>query len=110
MPRRHASIQQRLRRLSILTSGVALLAASASFVAYDVRTFRGHFEHRLSAEADIVGSNSVSALLFSDESAARETLRALAAEPAVRAAAVYGRDGRIFARYVRPGARARVFP
>jgi PAS domain S-box-containing protein len=104
------SIQQRLRRLSLLTSGVALLAASASFVVYDVRTFRTHSIQRLSSQADIVGTNSVSALLFNDETAAHDTLRALASEPVIQTAAIYGRDGRIFARYVRPGRATRPLP
>src|SRR5688500_4841487 len=110
MARGQDSIQQRLRRLSLLTSGIALVAASASFVLYDVYTFRGVFVHRLSAEADIVGANSVSALLFADETAAADTLRALASEPAVRAAAVYARDGRLFARFIRGDADAPAVP
>jgi PAS domain S-box-containing protein len=107
--RLQGSIQQRLRRLSLLTSGIALLAASASFVVYDVRTFRTSSIQRLSSQADIVGANSVSALLFNDETAAHEALQALSSEPAIQTAAIYARGGRLFARY-RPGRATRPVP
>jgi PAS domain S-box-containing protein len=110
MSRHPVSIQQRLRRLSLVTSGIALLAASVSFVIYDARTFRSHFVQRVTAEADIVGANSISALVFSDESAATDTLHALAAEPSIETAAVYDRDGHLFARYARTGAARREIP
>jgi PAS domain S-box-containing protein len=50
-----------------------------------------------------VGANSVSALLFQDQEAARTTLAALRAEPNVVRAAIYADTGAPFATYARDG-------
>lgn len=96
------SIKWKLTWLGLLASGTALLLACAAFVAYDLVTYRAVMARKLSIQADIIGSNSVSALLFSDSFSATETLAALKAEPRIAAAAIYTPDGRAFARYVRP--------
>ena len=55
----------------------------------------------LSIEAQIVGSNSVSALLFNDPHSAENTLSALKAAPRTVSAGIYRVDGRPFAVYWR---------
>ncbi len=74
---RTGSISTRLTMLNTLVSGVALLLACAGFFAYDQITFRESLLRTLSAQAQIVGSNSVSAILFNDPQAAASTLAAL---------------------------------
>ncbi len=60
------SITKRLTRMNILVSGVGLLISCAAFVAHDLVNFRETMVHNLSIQAQIAGSNSVSALLFDD--------------------------------------------
>jgi signal transduction histidine kinase/DNA-binding response OmpR family regulator len=98
------SIAKRLTRVNILVSGAGLLIACAAFVAYDVVNFRETMVHNLSIQAQIAGSNSVSALLFDDPQTAESTLSALKAAPNVVSAGIYTLEGRSFAMYWRDGA------
>src|SRR6266853_5026402 len=100
---RHYSITKRLTMMNILVSGAALLIACAAFVAYDLITFRQAMVHNLSIQAQITGSNSVSALLFSDPQTAENTLSALQVAPDIVSAGIYQLDGRPFAAYLRHG-------
>ena len=55
--------------------------------------------HNLSIQAQIAGSNAVSALLFNDPQTAESTLSALAAAPNITSAGTYTLDGQPFALY-----------
>jgi signal transduction histidine kinase len=85
----------------MLVSGAALLIACATFVAYDLISFRQNMAHNLAIQAQIAGSNSVSALLFNDPHSAENTLSALQAAPNIVSAAIYTPDGATFASYSR---------
>jgi signal transduction histidine kinase/CheY-like chemotaxis protein len=89
--------------MNILVSGAALLLSCAAFVGYDLVSFRDAMVHNLSIQAQIAGSNSVSALLFDDPHTAEGTLSALKAAPNVASAGIYTLDGRSFAMYRRAG-------
>jgi signal transduction histidine kinase len=101
---RDLPIRQKLTYVSVVTSGVTLLLACIAFVVYERVTFSHTLLQELSSEAQIVGSNCASALLFDDAAAAAKTLAALRAEPNIMGAAVYRKNGERFATYVRPGA------
>jgi len=90
--------------MNILVSGAALLISCAAFVAYDRVSFRRAMVHNLSIQAQIAGSNSVSALLFDDARTAESTLSALKAAPNIVSAGIYTPEGRPFAMYRRDGA------
>src|SRR2546427_13171749 len=96
---RHYSITKRLTMMNIMVSGAALLIACAAFVAYDLVTFRQAMVHNLSIQAQIAGSNSVSALLFDDPQTAESTLSALKAAPNIVSAGIYTPEGRSFPMY-----------
>src|SRR5690348_14159236 len=98
---RSYSLARKLTRMNLLVSCAALLTACAAFVAYDLATFRESVVHNLSVEAQIIGSNSVSALEFDDPHSAEKTLSALHASPNIISAGIYGPDGRVFAAYSR---------
>jgi len=87
--------------MNMLVSGAALLLACAAFIAFDVITFRQAMLRNLSTQAQIIGSNSVSALLFNDPQSAENTLSALKAAPNILSAQVYLPDGRPFASFSR---------
>jgi len=103
---RARSISAKLIRMNLMVSATALVLASASFLVYDAYSFRQSLLHSLHTEAQIIGSNSVTALLFDDHDAARSTLGALEGSPAVVSATIVGPDGKPFAVYSRPGATA----
>src|SRR6267378_1566109 len=103
------SISRRLTWMNMLVSGVALLLACTAFIAFDMITFRQAMVRNLSAQAQIVGSNSVSALLFNDPQSAENTLLALKPAHNILYAQVYLPDGQPFASYSRdPGRHAPV--
>ena len=104
------SISGKLTWMNILVSGAALLLACAAFIAFDMITFRQAMLRNLSTQAQIIGSNSVSALLFNDPQSAENTLLALKAAPNILSAQVYLPDGRPFASYSRDRGRHNPVP
>jgi hypothetical protein len=94
------SIAQRLTWMNMLVSGVALLMACSAFIGYDVMTFRTVTLRDLSIRSQVIGSNSVSALIFNDPESAVKTLSALKADPHVLSAVIYTLDGQPFASYL----------
>lgn len=97
------SISTKLTIMNVLVSGAALLLACGAFFAYDQVTFRQGLVRTLSAQAQIIGSNSVSALLFNDPQAALNTLAALKNSPNIASAGILTADSRMFAQYTRAG-------
>ena len=97
------SISTRLTVMNMLVSVVALSLACVGFFAYDQFTFRQGLVRNLSAQAQIIGSNSVSALIFGDPQAATNTLSALKNSPNIVSAGIFTADRRLFAEYARDG-------
>jgi signal transduction histidine kinase len=94
-------ISTRLTLMNMLASGAALVLACAGFFLYDQISFRQNLVHTLSAQAQIVGSNSVSALLFNDPQSAANTLSALKNSPNIASAGIVTANGTLFAQYNR---------
>jgi len=102
MTTRHTtSISTRLTIMNMVVSGVALLLASAAFFAYDQITFRDNLAHTLSAQAQIIGANSISSILFNDPEAATSTLAGLKGSTNIASAGIFTNDGRLLAQYQR---------
>ncbi|MGH9397672.1 MAG: sensor histidine kinase [Terriglobia bacterium] len=99
--RRNSSITNKLVWMNMVVSAAALILASAGFTAYALMEFRHSMVRHLSIQAQIAGSNGVSALLFNDPRSAANTLAALKAAPHVMEAEIYTRDGQRFAAYWR---------
>ena len=93
------SIADKLMRMTLVVSGVALLLAYVSFLAYDLYSLRQELISSMATEANIVGANSVTALMFDDRQAAENTLGALRNSPQIRSAVIIRPDGTEFARY-----------
>ena len=100
---RRRSIAARLTLMNVLVSSAALLLAFVSFFAYNLISFRQAAVNSLAGEAQIVGANSVSAIIFNDEPTAEATLSALSNSSDVEAAAIYTQPGTAFAQYMRKG-------
>ncbi|HVO62082.1 MAG TPA: ATP-binding protein [Terriglobales bacterium] len=98
------SILNKLTMMNMLVSGAALLLACAGFFAYDQITFRKNLVRTLSAQAQIIASNSVSALVFNDPQAAANTIAGLKNSPNIASAGIITANQHPFARYTRePG-------
>src|SRR5260370_817599 len=95
------SISRKLTWMNMLVSGAALLLACAAFIPFDVITFRQARFRNLSTQAQIIGSNSVSALLFNDPQSAENTMSALKAAPNILSAQEHLPDDRPCASFSR---------
>lgn len=102
------SIKRKLTGLMVLTALVALATAGSAIMVVEWFTFRQEMVRTLATQAEIIWTNSVAALTFGDQRAAKETLRALAADKSVTAAAIYTAKGQIFTSYRHNAAKASV--
>jgi len=101
MSLQNLSIRRKLILITMLTSSMALLLSSASFLIYDLVSFRHLLTQDLTTQAEIIGYNSAAAMAFKDEPAATATLSALMVKGDIVAAVLYSPDGKMFAEYFR---------
>jgi signal transduction histidine kinase/ActR/RegA family two-component response regulator len=101
-----ASVRGQLATVVLVTTTVALLTMTAALLHRDLTEYRQAQITDLTTEASIVALLTAPAMAFDDKQAAERNLAALSAKPAVMVAAVYGVDGGLYARFVRPGAIA----
>ena len=97
----HDSLSRKLTVMNMLVSGAALLLASIAFFAYDVITFRTNLINGTAIQSQIIGSNSVSALIFNDQPSAQHTLSSLRVTKHIVYTGIYNTDGQFFAGYWR---------
>ncbi len=93
------SIAQKLRRIILLISGIALIIASLAYVAIEVFSYRKSLVEHISILADVIGTNSTAALAFDDPKTAQKLLSSLQTEAAISGASIFQMDGDIFASY-----------
>jgi len=92
-------IQRKLMVIIMLTTLVALVLSRAMFFAYELITFRHTTLNQLSTVGKVVAANSTAALAFDNQDDAQEILAALKAHPHLIAAALYNKQGTVFAKY-----------
>jgi signal transduction histidine kinase/DNA-binding NarL/FixJ family response regulator len=95
------SIKRKLLLITMLTSSVALVLLSASFLIFDLGSFRHFLSDDLTTQAEVISYNSAPAMAFNDTAAATDDLSALKAKPDIIAAVLYDTHGKVFAQYVR---------
>lgn len=95
------SISKKLTALNMLVSGTALLVACIALFAYDLSSFRQTTLNDLSIQAQIIGFNSVTPLVFNDARSAQQALSALQASPHILYAGIYKPNAQFFAGYWR---------
>lgn len=96
-----SSISRRLMWLNVLVSGAALIITAFALLIYDQTSYRRILIENVNAQADVVGQNSISALVFNDPESARNTLSGLSSVPTVLSASLFSSDQRLFATYSR---------
>ena len=95
------TLKAKLQMMSIVSTGVALIAACGALALYDYRTYLAAFISDMETYASIVAQNSTAAVSFHDEKDATQTLASLEAEPHAVAACVYDGKGKRLATYFR---------
>jgi len=101
MPEPQHSIQKRVRAVIFSASAIVLLVTAVAFVTFEAVNFRAQLVRSLSTLATVVADNSAAPLAFDNPEVAEEILAALRGEPDIVAAAVYDREGNLFAKYPR---------
>src|SRR5690242_5342155 len=89
MPFKNLPIKRKMMLVIMLTSITALVLTAASFIAYDLVTFRQSLVRNLNSISTIIAENSTSALLLNNQGLATRNLSELKVDPHVRIAALY---------------------
>jgi PAS domain S-box-containing protein len=105
------SFRRKLLLAMLLTSGVALLLAAATFTTYEWFVFRENARRDVQAQAQILAANLSAAVSFGHVSGARRVLEGLRARPQFDLACVFSEDRLLLAGYTNsPLRRAVVWP
>jgi PAS domain S-box-containing protein len=99
MLRKSTSIQRKLMKVIMLTSGAVLLLTCTAYFAYEVFTFRQVMLQQLTILGEITAANSTAALAFENRDDANEILAALKADRHIVAAGLYDKKGNLFSKY-----------
>jgi PAS domain S-box-containing protein len=106
----HDSLSRKLTTMNLMVSAAALLLASTAFFAYDVITFRANLKTNTAIQAQMIGENAVSPIIFNDPQSAQRTLASLDASPHIIYAGIYAGQGEFFAGYWREHGARQPFP
>lgn len=91
--------------MQVITSVLVLGLCFAAFVITDIKGYKERKVSSTSSIAQVIGSNSVSAVEFLDHKTATKILADLQkVEPDVINASILDRSGKVFAAYTKPGA------
>jgi signal transduction histidine kinase/CheY-like chemotaxis protein len=93
------TVRGKLILMALATTLVALLAAGAAMLLFDLRAFQRYWTDDLMTQADIMARVTAPALAFNDQETARENLAVLRVRPQILAAAIYAANGSRFATY-----------
>ncbi|WP_342117517.1 CHASE sensor domain-containing protein, partial [Pseudoduganella sp. OTU4001] len=94
-----SGLSQKLTIISVLTTGSALLLVFLAFAATSIVAHTSEERKQLTSLADVIGANSVASLLYADRPTAEQALAALAAKSDITRAALFDREGKLFASY-----------
>ncbi|MES2355272.1 MAG: response regulator [Pseudomonadota bacterium] len=102
---RDQSITTKLTLILALSTGMALLLVSATFITLRIHGIMQDTVERLSVLAENTSLHSRATLAFSDAKSAQETLSTLQVSPQIIGARIYDASGNPFATYIRAGVR-----
>ena len=97
--RKKITIQRKLLRVIILTSGLVLILTSLTYFTYEFVSFRQAKKKQLITLGEIIAANSTAALAFDSKNDANEILKSLKADEHIVAAALYDKKGNLFSKY-----------
>jgi len=102
------TMKQQLILVNIVTTAAAVLLAIVLMFSAEVTTWKEALVRDIAIKADIIGNQCTAALTFDAPQDAVEILGALRADGQIDYAAVYAKDGTMFAAYRGQGRSARV--
>jgi len=97
------SIRQKLVAVVLLATFAALLVSVGALIAYDLRNYHRSLLGDMRTQAELLGRMTSAALAFDDRRLATDNLALLRIRPSMRAGAIYGASGTLFASYLAPG-------
>jgi len=100
---RNISIKNKLVLMQVFTSALVLGLCITAFVLTDIKGFKDRKVRSSLAIAQVVGFNSVSALEFLDNAAAKKTLSELTVQSDILNVNILDKKGTVFASYTKPG-------
>ncbi|MFT7663083.1 MAG: two-component system sensor histidine kinase/response regulator [Planctomycetota bacterium] len=103
-------IRRKLTLVVMFSCTAAIVLASAVEIYVSAQRARTELVEELSLQVTGMGQNLLSALEFDDETYTLDTIRGFAADPTIKAAAVYRADGQRFAVWQREDTPQVVFP
>ena len=104
------SLRRKVTALVLAITIMALGLSGLSLALYDLRAYERQFSMDLLSQAEVLGRAAAPALSFNDQRNAEKDLSVMQVRPRVLAAALYTREGRLFATYVRPGREPPTLP
>ena len=96
-------IKRKLALAILGTTGIALVAACATFIVFEISAFRISLVNKVTAVADVVAVNSNYALHREDRTETAGLLGTLAVDPEIVGGFLFTDEGKLLASYVRPG-------
>lgn len=96
---RQMSIRERLILLGMVPSVIIILVGASLFAIYDYLSFRQRVSQNFELVASFIASSTRVALPFDEVEFAQKVLSGLQAQRQVTAAAIYDREGKVFAFY-----------
>jgi signal transduction histidine kinase len=100
---KNTSIKNKLILIQIATALVAVVICCVIFVINDLKIFKANNISNKYSIAEILGLNSIAPLLFNDHESAKKILMSLDSNPSILNAAVYDKNGNLFAVYNKSG-------
>src|SRR5262245_52034192 len=94
-----SGLGHKLTIISLLTTGSALLLVFLAFAITSIHAHTSDERKQLTSLADVIGANSVASLLYADRPTAEQALAALAVKGDITRAALFDREGQLFASY-----------
>ena len=93
------SIRGQLLKAIMLTSGLVLFLAAAALVAYELVALHRSMAEHLTSLAHALAQNCAGPLAFENRPEAEQVLASLRDEPHFQTAALYDKDGKVFATF-----------
>ena len=104
------SIKRKIMGVILLTSFCVLVLTCVALLTYEIHSYKQTAARNLSTMAEIIAANSSAALIYDDQKVAAELLAGLSAEPEIVAAALYDKNGKLYASYPPTVARSAFAP
>lgn len=99
MPLYDLPIKRKLAGFIFLTSFVVLVVSFLVLLSYETRSFKQRTMRTMDTIAGIIAANSTAALMYDDAKLAREILAGVRAESEIVEAALFNKQGKLYAIY-----------